>query len=137
VSEFTGRVELSADGAAVTGAINKPTGKLRRLPVTRQRRLDYAWALECWREMMAKFEAGRPNPPPDNLSLLLADSRQALYDAVVDGDTAELRCAAGRAFKVMGQAMDALAAPSRSDESHGAEGNRTTSSPTSPTKAVG
>jgi hypothetical protein len=22
---------------------------------------DYQWALECWREMMAKYEAGRPS----------------------------------------------------------------------------
>lgn len=80
------------------------------------RKPDYQWALQCWREMMAKYEAGpptagadsEPGQTPESVRLLLADARQALYDAVKDGDARELRCAGGNAFQVMGLAIDAL-----------------------------
>ena len=52
-------------------------------------------------------DAAKPSESRDT-SLLVADARQALYDAVVDGDASELRSACGYAFKVMGEAMDAL-----------------------------
>jgi hypothetical protein len=44
------------------------------------------------------------------LCLMLADCRQALHDHVNSGDVDALAAEAGRAFGLMGEAMDALAA---------------------------
>lgn len=45
-------------------------------------RPDYAWALECWREMMTKYKAGRPRnaAPP---TLLAEPDGECWYDRCV------------------------------------------------------
>jgi hypothetical protein len=44
------------------------------------KKMDYAWALECWREMMVKYRAGRPTSSASPKLLSEADEVGCWYD---------------------------------------------------------